>query len=293
MVLSDDDIALAAEYALGTLDAEERAQVEAKMAADKAFSEMVTAWEYRLGSLNQMVGAVEPRPVVWDNIKAAIRPEGEAPVALTPPDTPPVAPASEDAPIRQVPIVDDSNIIDLSRAVRRWRNVASVAGAIAAVLVVMLALQASQPDWLPEGLRPKPRTQTAVRTSAPAAAPSGRYVAVLQQDPGAPGFILTVDTATKNFTVRRVGAAPEPGKSFELWLISDRLPQPRSLGVIGTGEFTTRPALSGDNANLVDGATYAVTVEPAGGSPTGQPSSAPVFSGKLIEVVPSEAAPPH
>ena len=201
MTLTDDDIALAAEYALGTLDSDERAQVEARMAADKAFSEVVAAWEYRLGALNQMVGAVEPRPVVWDNIKAAIKPSDEAPVALTPPDTPPpvalvsgdkppVAPASvEDAPIRQVPIVDDSNVIYLSRAVRRWRSVASVAGAIAAVLVVMLALQASQPDWLPAGLRPKPRTQTAeVRTSAPAAAPSGQYVAVLQQDAGAPGF---------------------------------------------------------------------------------------------------------
>ena len=41
----------------------------------------------------------------------------------------------------------------------------------------------------------------------------------------APAFILTVDGATKNFTVRKVGAAAEPGKSFELWLISDRLPR--------------------------------------------------------------------
>jgi len=70
---------------------------------------------------------------------------------------------------------------------------------------------------------------------APAALPpSAQYVAVLQKERGAPAFILTVDGATRNFTVRKLDAAAEPAKSFELWLISDKLPQPRSLGVIGT-----------------------------------------------------------
>ena len=72
MAYSEDHIALAAEYALGTLDTEERAQVEAMMSVDKDFTAMVEAWEQKLGALNQMVGAVEPRPFIWDNIKAAI-----------------------------------------------------------------------------------------------------------------------------------------------------------------------------------------------------------------------------
>jgi anti-sigma-K factor RskA len=33
---------------------------------------------------------------------------------------------------------------------------------------------------------------------------------------------------------------------------------------------------------IVQNATYAVTVEPQGGSPDGKPSGAPVFVGKLI-----------
>ena len=72
MAYSEDHIALAAEYALGTLDADERAQVETMMAVDTDFTAIVHAWEYRLGVLNQMVGSVEPRPIVWENIKAAI-----------------------------------------------------------------------------------------------------------------------------------------------------------------------------------------------------------------------------
>jgi anti-sigma-K factor RskA len=109
---------------------------------------------------------------------------------------------------------------------------------------------------------------------------------VLQKEGDAPAFILTVDEAAKNFTVRKVGASAEPGKSFELWLISDKLPRPRSLGVIGDGDFTTRPALASYDADTVKSATYAVTVEQAGGSPDGDPHSAPVFTGKLIEAVP-------
>jgi anti-sigma-K factor RskA len=38
--------------------------------------------------------------------------------------------------------------------------------------------------------------------------------------------------------------------------------------------------------DLINNATYAVTVEQAGGSPDGKPHSAPVFTGKLIEAVP-------
>jgi anti-sigma-K factor RskA len=171
--------------------------------------------------------------------------------------------------------------------VKRWRNIASAVGALAAALLVTLSLQIFLPDALPGALRPVPRIQT-VEVKAPAAPLSApaQYVALLQGQSGGPAFILTVDGATKNFTVRKVGATPEPGKSFELWLISDKLPRPRSLGVIGSGDFTARPVLAGYDADVVNGATYAVTVEQPGGSPNGQPTSAPVFSGKLIETVP-------
>jgi anti-sigma-K factor RskA len=129
-----------------------------------------------------------------------------------------------------------------------------------------------------------------VKTPAPPVQPSAQYVALLQRDGGSPAFILTVDAATKNFTVRKVGGdAPEAGKSFELWLISDRLPQPRSLGVIGASEFTARTVLTSYDANTINAATYAVTVEQAGGSPDGKPHSTPVYTGKLIETVPATA----
>jgi anti-sigma-K factor RskA len=302
MAYSEDHIALAAEYALGTLDAEERAQVEAMMAVDTEFTGIVHAWEYRLGVLNQMVGLVEPRPIVWENICAAIGHSGpQATMALpeaVPPPAPVAAVETEAAPVagaggsgaeRSASGADGSNVIQLSERLRRWRNVARFATAAAAALIAMLALQVYQPDLLPEGIRPKPRTQVVeVKTPAPPVQPSAQYVALLQRDGGSPAFILTVDAATRNFTVRKVGSdAPEAGKSFELWLISDRLPQPRSLGVLGTGEFTARPVLSSYDASTINAATYAVTIEQAGGSPDGKPHSTPLYTGKLIETVPA------
>jgi anti-sigma-K factor RskA len=304
MAHSEDHIALAAEYALGTLDADERAQAETMMAVDSEFAAIVQAWEYRLGALNQMVGSIEPRPVVWENIKAAIGQSAGQQVPLVLPETPPAPPPAEPvvepvmtepavAPAAASPVTvdtanDNSNIIQLTGRVRRLRGIATIATALAAALVGMLAVQVYRPEALPEALRPKPRIQTVeVRVPAPPPTPSAQYVALLQGSADAPAFILTVDAATKNFTVRKVGADAERGKSFELWLISDRLPQPRSLGVIGGSDFTARPVLAGFDAGTINTATYAVTVEQAGGSPTGQPTSAPVYTGKLIETVPA------
>jgi len=315
MEYSEDHIALAAEYALGTLDAEERAQVETMMSVDPEFTAIVQAWEFRLGVLNQMVGSVDPPPELWDRIRTAIGLSTEPQVPLTLPEAPPMRPAAEPAaeyddlfapppPAPAPPPVDGSNVIRLSNRMRGYRNLAVAMTAIAAALLAVIGVQVYSPGRLP-GLGGKPATQVAeVKPSpspilaptpapSPSIAPSAQYVALLQGAAGGPAFILTVDGATKNFTVRKVGAPPiDAGKNYELWLISDKLQsRPRSLGVIGTSEFVARPLLAGYDSDVVNTATYAVTVEQAGGSPDGVPHSQPVFIGKLIETVPAAPAP--
>jgi anti-sigma-K factor RskA len=287
MAYSEDHIALAAEYVLGTLDAGERAQVENMMSVDKDFATMVQAWESRLGALNQMVGSVEPPGEVWHRITSATGLSGpQAPLVL------PAAPQPVAAELAIAPAAgaNNSEVIRLSARARRWRNVASITTAIAAVLVAMIGVGVYRPELLPEAVRPSPRTRVVEVKVAPVAAPSAQYVAVLQKEGGSPAFILTVDGTTRNFTVRKVNAPAEAGKSYELWLISDKLPQPRSLGVIGDGNFTARPVLASYDTDIVNNATYAVTVEQAGGSADGNPHSAPVFTGKLVETVPPAPA---
>jgi anti-sigma-K factor RskA len=286
MAYSEDHIALAAEYALGTLDAEERAQAETMMSVDKDFAAMVEAWSVKLGALNQMVGSIEPSPEVWDKIKVAAGLSG-AQMPLVLPEAPlPVEPAA----VETAGVTEPGNVVAFPAPVRRWRNIATAMTAIAAALIALVVTQVVRPDLLPDSIRPKPRTQVVQIPAAPAPAPA-QYVAVLQKDGGSPAYILTVDGATRNFTVRKVGdTAAEPGKSFELWLISDRLGPPRSLGVIGTGDFTARSTLASYDADIVKAATYAVTLEPEGGSPNGKPTLPPVFAGKLIETVPQAGA---
>src|SRR4030081_1814186 len=173
MAYSEDHIALAAEYALGTLDADERAQVETMMSVDKDFTAMVRAWEYRLGVLNQMVGSVQPRAEVWDKIRTAVGlAEPQAPLLLPEAPPPPVAPDVADV-ADPAAAVDTANVIRLSARAPRWSDVATAMTAIAAVLVAMIAVGAYRPDLLPDGLRPKPRTQMVeVKTPSAPAPPS-------------------------------------------------------------------------------------------------------------------------
>jgi anti-sigma-K factor RskA len=278
MAYSEDHIALAAEYALGTLDADERAQTETMMTVDKDFAALVEAWDHKLGVLNQMVGAVEPSADLWDRIRIAAGLTGAQDPLVLPqlqPVVPPVVAPPVDAAAQAARERSrESTVLAFSRRANRWRTIATAMTAIAAALVAVVGLQVTNPHLLPANMRPK-------QTASPA-----QYVALLQQDSASPAFILTVDAASKNYTVRKVGATPAPGKSYELWLVSDKFQKPRSLGVIGGNDFTSRPALASYDTDTVNQATYAVTVEPEGGSPTGDATGPIVFTGKLIESVP-------
>jgi anti-sigma-K factor RskA len=150
-------------------------------------------------------------------------------------------------------------VADLTRRVRRWRFSAIAASAIAAALAIGIGLR--------ESMR---------------IAPPHEFVAVLQKSPDAPAFVITVNLDSRDLTVRPVAAPPQAGKAYELWIIDDKLGAPRSLGVIDQANLTANPSLNRFDRAIVEGATYAVTIEPPGGSPTGAPSGAPVFVGKLF-----------
>jgi anti-sigma-K factor RskA len=159
-----------------------------------------------------------------------------------------------------------AEVIALSRRLRRWRAAALAGGALAASLAVALIRQ----DMIGRGPPPE----------------ASKFVAVLQKDAASPAFLVEVDLASRLLTVRPVAAEPQPGKSYELWIIHDKLGAPKSLGVVSDQGFTVRPALSGYDPSVVESAVYAVTLEPAGGSPNGRPSGAPLWAGKLVQATP-------
>jgi anti-sigma-K factor RskA len=261
--------ALAAEYALGTLDADEMARAEALRAADPAFAAQVQGWERRLGGLNAMVEDVEPSPDLWEQIRARIGGAGpRAPLRL-----PEVGGSSLS--------LAEQGVILLSRRLNLWRGAAVACGALAAMLALFVSIAEFAPQRLPASLPPPARE---------VAAPSGRFVAVLQKDASAPAFLLTVDVDHRSLTVRRVDARQQPGKSYQLWLVSNRFQTPRSLGVVGSGDFTQSPLLASYDKETIDNATYAVSLEPEGGSPKDEPTGPVLYLGKLVEVTPAEPA---
>lgn len=270
----DDREGRAAEYVLGTLDAEERLQAQALMAADSRFAEMVRAWERRLGELSALIASVEPPPHTWDRIKGAL-------VASVPAAEPArVAPASARA------ASDRAVMVDLRRRMRWWRGATAAMTAIAATLAGVVVVRELWPEILPEQLRPKAQVVEVTKTVPVPSPKPAQYVAVLQRDAASPAFLLTFDLDNRVLTVRTVGAAQQPGKSYELWMISPNDPRPRSLGVIGTEEFSVRRELAAYDAVTINSATYAVSIEPVGGSPTGLPTGPVVYTGKLIQTTP-------
>lgn len=65
---------LAAEYALGLLDAAEHRRAEARLAADDAFAAEVEAWQARLAPLAAEAAELAPPDAVWARIALALPP---------------------------------------------------------------------------------------------------------------------------------------------------------------------------------------------------------------------------
>jgi anti-sigma-K factor RskA len=70
---------IAAEYVLGVLGAEERREVERRLAQEPALASEVAFWEQRLTGLADTVAPVAPPPTTWSRIEVAIGAPGSDP----------------------------------------------------------------------------------------------------------------------------------------------------------------------------------------------------------------------
>jgi anti-sigma-K factor RskA len=227
----EDIDGLAAEYVLGTLDASERTAVAARRQREGDLDAAIGAWERRLSPLGDAIAPLEPPAGLFSRIEARLADAGGG----------------------------AGQIIELERRVRRWRNLAAAASAVAACLLVAIGVR--------EIVRPQ--------------VPSS-YVAVFQKDDVSPAFLLSVDLATRTLSIRMVAAERQPGKSYQLWIATEQSGGvPQSLGLIEDRGDITRTVLSAYDPAVVQKATFGVSLEPAGGSPTGRPTG-PALHAKLI-----------
>lgn len=250
-MIEDRDIdALAGEYVLGTLDADERTDVDRQRGGDAALDAAILAWEARLAPFIDLSPAIAPPANLYPAIEARLN-GSTASYAGQPGETPRVLPQAS------------AEVISLRARVRRWQATAIVSGLLAASLAGVIVLK---PTWF--------------------AGDQSQFVAVLQKDSISPAFVVSVDIATKQLTVRQVSAEKLQGKSYELWLINANLPAPRSLGLVHDSGFTRGVTLAGYAPAVVESSVLAVSLEPEGGSTTGLPTGPVVFTGKLVQATP-------
>src|SRR5205085_9007921 len=153
MIENEDHIAMAAEYVLGTLDGDERVQVETMMNVDQDFKALVESWERRLGELHAMVAAIEPPPEIWGKVRTAVSAIAPS-AALRLPELSTPTPVAAVGPIPSV-VSETAEIVSLSSRARRWRTWAQTTTALSASLVGLIGVQAYPPGLLAETLRPK------------------------------------------------------------------------------------------------------------------------------------------
>ncbi|AMN40172.1 anti-sigma factor [Rhodoplanes sp. Z2-YC6860] len=112
---------------------------------------------------------------------------------------------------------------------------------------------------------------------------SQRLVARLDVSGGQLGFVAAVDPGGTGLTIVPASTANVTQRVLELWLVAPN-DKPRSLGLIDAGR-AIHIRLSPDTIRSIGAdATLAVSVEPPGGSPTGQPTGPVIANGKLTNL---------
>lgn len=153
-----------------------------------------------------------------------------------------------------------TQMVGLERSMSRWRRSAIAASVVAASLLGVIYVRETQ------------------RGAAPRT-----FVAVMQKDDASPSFLVTVDIETRLLTVRPVAAPNQPDKSYQLWMAHSSFEGVRSLGLVSEQELNPRSVLANFDRNVIETATFAVSLEPTGGSPINKPTGPVLFHAKLIQ----------
>ena len=149
---------------------------------------------------------------------------------------------------------------DNSGGLLRWK---AISGGLAAVSAIALFMLVQRPQI---ELPPQP--------GAPA-------VASLSGEKGS-ALAISYDNSTRRMTIAPVQLDPGKGDA-ELWVIPVGSSRAVSLGVIDARKPSSHQLNPAQARLVAAGATFAISLEQRGGSPTGQHLGPIVASGKLVE----------
>ncbi|MEQ5789022.1 anti-sigma factor [Erythrobacter sp. NFXS35] len=247
-----DDPMIAAEWALGLLEGEELLAAHGKYATDPDFAWRKEWWDNWFAPwTDDMAGAAEPGAHVWDGIAARVGSQqgaGSGPVAD--------------------PSARGGEVIELKARLHRWRWIAGLSSAAAAVALALLAF-------------------------APGNAPGEAPPQVAAADPmiatvpiGDTGLRLDVTyiPESERMLVAAIGLTADGVHDHELWLVPDDGSAARSLGVVAPGEVRSMTLPQDIAVQMHDGARVLLTREPIGGKPEGIDAGPVVAEGAFTRV---------
>ncbi len=231
---------LAADYAVGTLRGGARRRFERLLPAHPALAAAAARWADRLHLLADRIDPVEPPAHVWVAIQRQL------------------FGAANDERVTSTRggagKVTGASTATVPRALRVWQALGSVALAASLILGFLLVRPVEEPAPLVVVLQGTPEGLTLVKT----------------------GFVASVTPDGRALVLKPLGPVTiDPAHALELWAIPVE-GSPRSLGLIHAGDVPTTVRRAG----LLQGTkAFAVSLEPAGGSPTGQPTGPVVSAG--------------
>ncbi len=247
---------LASEYVLGTLRGPARRRFETLLPAHPVLRRAVKRWEERLVVLAASEPGVEPPPRVWQGIEQRLfSPQTSVPTSAQ------TAAQTSAQTAAQTAARTASQRSGLWQGLALWRTISFLA--TAAVLALVLI-----PQPLPESQPPV----VIVLQANPAVAEAAQVALGVQAS-----FVASVSADGRALVLRPLGnLALQPQRALQLWAVPAQ-GAPRSLGLVQAAGTTTvlRAQL------LQDVAAFAVSVEPAGGSPTGAPTGPIVSVGNI------------
>ena len=239
------DEMLAAELSLGLLEDQEHAAARARQEREPAFGRMVAEWDERFAAFLDEVAPVVPDAGLWDRIRAEL-----------------------DAQANVTPIVDARR-----RGTTFWRAYSVAITGVAAALLLAIGLDRTRDAPVAPAPAPAPAPPAETRT----------LVASLASEDGPTRLVVSYQSGMRSLLVTPAGLTAAADRAYQLWLIPPS-GTPRSLGLVDAGgpqRVPVAPPLLG----AFDGnATLAVSVEPVGGSPTGQPTGPVILSGPLRRI---------
>jgi len=258
---------LLAEYALGVLDRETRGRVARQVQENAAMAVELALWQQLLEPLADDVPPVAPRPEVWQRI------QGELGFFAQRTMRPARRPAG---------LWDNLRFW-------RWLGLGATAGfaVLAVASVAFMAIFVSTMSSEPSGPAGTSGVRGWIASLQPSRLPStppvvqGYRFANLMQPSGAIGWTATMDAAQARMIVVPAAVSQvAANRSAELWLVPEH-GKPVALGLLA-GQHAVIVLLSDAVMQAMSGAAnLAVSIEPVGGSRTGQPTGPIVAQGAI------------